>query len=929
MDWVRMKKSWNNKVIFLSIILILFGVSLAVIPKYKEMLSDPSEVIINKANEQLDSCFLTPENDTHYQNLTVIDEWGFGRYLQIQDIAVVGNITYLATGWGLVLYNTSDPAKPTFISKTSDFYSFNKISVSDELVFLRQSYGYRLIIVNCSDLLNPVIINDIVINELDDLIIEGDIGYLATSYTLSEDTMHSIQIYNFSDPLNPIRISYYNLRSIRYSSIEKQGDYLFCVSYRNTFAIFDVSDVLNPLLVVTVVTDEDYTELLVIDDLLYMMSRYTFQIWNISDIFHPTLCDTVYLSGAIAFSVQNNLAYIVLTEYFETEFLIYNVANPYVITFLTSYDNLLSQQNLIDSAIHTEGNIATVTCYDNGFVVLNISDYSNVTRITFEFSGYIGGIYRVDDYAILKYNNLGIKILNITDILNPRIISSTFIEGLYGNLFFEDDILYVFSTITDGLYIYNVSDLTSLKEISHFDYIYTVYELYITNGLAVLQSHDHFTILNVSDPSNPILLHESAYYQYIDEIAIYNEFIIIGYGYFTFTCGIFNISNPSSPVLVQQMALPLQPLNLKVNGTYLYVQNNYPHELVIYDIEDISNPVLIKQMTLSSYIYQYVIQNNLLYLFNRDTGIEIWELDSNDNFIFYGVLSTPITSFWSQTNSPAIDGNLFFLAFSDRILVIGLDSDDDSIADYLEINKYGTNPFDEDSDGDLMVDWYEISFDLDPLNGTDADLDYDGDNLTNYNESVVLTNPWLNDTDSDSLTDDLELFYGTNPLDSDTDNDILTDFEELFDYFTDPIDNDSDNDSLIDGYEILFYHTDPLNNDTDDDLMDDYFEVHTGLDPLFDDASFDLDLDGLSNYEEYLLGTYPNRSDSDYDGYSDFEEIEAGTDPRDSASYPDYPPHPLPTEPLSLFEGSLTIFLVLSASLYSLSKYRKKRRRNP
>ena len=72
-------------------------------------------------------------------------------------------------------------------------------------------------------------------------------------------------------------------------------------------------------------------------------------------------------------------------------------------------------------------------------------------------------------------------------------------------------------------------------------------------------------------------------------------------------------------------------------------------------------------------------------------------------------------------------------------------------------------------------------------------------------------------------------------------------------------------------------------------LMDDRYEVIYDLNPLIDDRYLDLDVDGLTNYEEYLLGTAPNRSDTDYDGYTDFEEIQAGTDPLDRTDYPDSP----------------------------------------
>jgi hypothetical protein len=47
----------------------------------------------------------------------------------------------------------------------------------------------------------------------------------------------------------------------------------------------------------------------------------------------------------------------------------------------------------------------------------------------------------------------------------------------------------------------------------------------------------------------------------------------------------------------------------------------------------------------------------------------------------------------------------------------------------------------------------------------------------------------------------------------------------------------------------------------------------------------DPDHDGLSNLQEYLLGTDPNNPDTDYDGRSDGQEVAEGTDPLDPNSF--------------------------------------------
>lgn len=68
--------------------------------------------------------------------------------------------------------------------------------------------------------------------------------------------------------------------------------------------------------------------------------------------------------------------------------------------------------------------------------------------------------------------------------------------------------------------------------------------------------------------------------------------------------------------------------------------------------------------------------------------------------------------------------------------------------------------------------------------------------------------------------------------------------------------------------------------DSDGDGMPDVYEVANGLNP-FDptDAAQDPDNDGLTNLQEYQLGTNPRVADTDGDGVNDGQEVSQGTNP--------------------------------------------------
>ncbi|WP_290518071.1 Ig-like domain-containing protein [Alcanivorax sp.] len=214
------------------------------------------------------------------------------------------------------------------------------------------------------------------------------------------------------------------------------------------------------------------------------------------------------------------------------------------------------------------------------------------------------------------------------------------------------------------------------------------------------------------------------------------------------------------------------------------------------------------------------------------------------------------------------------------------DTDGDGLSDLREV-LLGTDPNNQDTDGDGLLDGFEFSNALDPNDPSDASLDSDSDGLNNLQEQTHGTDPNNQDTDDDGLSDADEIMtYGSNPLNADTDADGIDDGREANDTLTDLLLSDTDSDGLSDGDEVYFLNTDPLVSDSDGDGLPDGFEVDNDLNPMnASDASLDSDSDGLTNLEEFNLGTDFNDADSDNDGLIDGDEVNVhGTNPLASDS---------------------------------------------
>ncbi|MGC9778142.1 MAG: hypothetical protein HZR80_02755 [Candidatus Heimdallarchaeota archaeon] len=262
-----------------------------------------------------------------------------------------------------------------------------------------------------------------------------------------------------------------------------------------------------------------------------------------------------------------------------------------------------------------------------------------------------------------------------------------------------------------------------------------------------------------------------------------------------------------------------------------------------------------------------------------------------------------------------------------------LDSDLDGLGDKEE-DILGLDPFNPDSDGDTLLDGWEVyTYAVKWPNAPDEDFNYykdfvdpneqpssnwaaediDGDGLNNSIESSLFTNPYSTDTDNDGLSDSWEYenwldptdeydasydhdcdglstlleatVFETNMLLADTDADGINDFEEINTYNTDPLDADSDNDYLLDGEEVYTYLTDPNDIDSDNDGLFDGPEINIfSTNPNNPDS----DGDGLDDFEEcfpftdgYI--TNPNNCDTDNDGMDDYWEVTNSLDPLHSS----------------------------------------------
>ncbi|MHC5157372.1 MAG: hypothetical protein ACYSOZ_04615, partial [Planctomycetota bacterium] len=148
--------------------------------------------------------------------------------------------------------------------------------------------------------------------------------------------------------------------------------------------------------------------------------------------------------------------------------------------------------------------------------------------------------------------------------------------------------------------------------------------------------------------------------------------------------------------------------------------------------------------------------------------------------------------------------------------------------------------------------------------------------IEKYSQSVADANDIqdpLADRDGDGLLNDIEM-TGWDITFTDANG------TQTISVTSDPLLTDTDLDGLTD-FQEYDLGTNPRNSDTDNDGLSDYAEWR-GFSPQTNPRHFDTDGDGLPDGIEITYGSNPNAADTDGEGLSDVQEFGLGSDPNNA-----------------------------------------------
>ncbi len=397
------------------------------------------------------------------------------------------------------------------------------------------------------------------------------------------------------------------------NDIAVAGNYAY-VAQGSDLAVYDVTNVSDPLEVGRAITPSEVRDIAIKDNHAYLAdSENGLVIVDITNSSSPELvgsCDTAGYANSVA--VSGNYAYVA------------DENNGLVIIDITNSSAPAITGTYIDdpaSVVAVSGNYAYVSDAWNGISIVDVSDPAAPT-----FAGHFD--------------------------TNGSLVHDIAVSGNYAYL----------ANAFDGLLILDISNPGEPALIEKYDEVYA-YSVTLSDDHTYISEGMYIVILDVTDPSSPIVLGACETDGYAGSISVAGDHVYIAGGESGFS--IVDISDPAALQIVGSYGFPCIVHNIAVTDEYAYIADGI-NGLEIFD----PSRKLVGRYSDHGYVSNVIVSGDHAYL--------TWSIDAGTHHSFLEIIDV------SDPRTPTLAGcyggisPLVFAVEGNYAYVQGLE-------DYLEV----------------------------------------------------------------------------------------------------------------------------------------------------------------------------------------------------------------------------------------------------
>jgi len=376
----------------------------------------------------------------------------------------------------IVIVDVTSPDAPIKISEINmgDIGFAKSLDYSNN--YLYASHGSSgLYVLDVSDVRNPIEISRYKTGYKYDVAIYNNYAYLVSGY-------EGIQIIDIIDKTNPHLIGNIDLKenpADRTKQVAIEDNTLYVMIDRasgdfvNSVYIIDISTPSNPKILGNFNT-KLMTALEVKNKTIYLTGIYDFSIVDATDPENPVFLNTFSKGSGAGKDLKISSNYAFIGEWLEGLRII-DISDPKNLYEVANYNDYCVGD------IYISGKLAYIMAQSHleseySFRILDISNITSIKELgVLNLSSYTKCIDYKNDKIVLGD---GLKIIDISEPENPRIIDSSEICSDLNKIILKDKYIYTADGI-NGLYIFQYNDLVTSKDNDNLNnYSFKLYQNY-------------------------------------------------------------------------------------------------------------------------------------------------------------------------------------------------------------------------------------------------------------------------------------------------------------------------------------------------------------------------------------------------------------------------------------------------------------------
>ena len=648
-----------------------------------------------------------------------MDFLGKALYGETYSVFISGSIAYVGTSTSLMIFDISIPIEPQLMGHWHHSYAdLASIHVVGDYAYLALNscmpWGEEgaIGIIDISNPADPV--------EVACFQTSGDLPGAFDIYTQGNYSYAAVGtgllILDVSNPVNPVQISFLDFGGIPNftNGVEVVGNYAYVAATAAGLKIVDISDPANPTITSTYSTPSWVRQVKVIGNYAYLLSSFgppsLFEVVDIIDPTNPAFVGSIALSKVGRMYINGFYAYIGIQETFYPTGL---VGGLDIIDISDPTDLSIAGSCEIEGGawkVSVDNNFCYVAAKGGGLIVIDVSQPNSPIPVSWYNTGQLAySVEVIDNYAyVADRNNLwpnkgSLRIVDVTNTSAPVELGVFETGGEARTISIE----YPYAYIADGYNGFCIADISGPNNITGVG-TYQQTDMYVNdigvaNQYAYIACNDNFQVVDISNPTSPVLMGEIAFsiarsVFLKDNLAFVST--ISGSGS-SKGMQIVDISNPTNPIVLGSFASTGQ------HGTWqTYVLDDLAYladsqgGLRIVDISDPTNPVEVGNYSTSGVAASIFVSGSYAYVgilgsMGSIMGVEVIDVSdlSNLNIVGYYTLFDQGYDVFVTENIVYVASGKDGLNILDFTLITGIEPDNEFIPVSYMLKQNYPNPF--------------------------------------------------------------------------------------------------------------------------------------------------------------------------------------------------------------------------------------------